>query len=105
MFSIDFERLELSSAAFIEFTEEFNELQAVRMHIGSESVDADIYRMTDNEHYDENDHADEAVAEYRAYKIKNLSDDTGRHAESQQTAVGEDIAQISRCAVKTVDAL
>ena len=105
MLCIDFEWFEFSAAARIELAEEFNELQPVGMNIRAERVDSDIQSVTDDEDQGEHDNADHSVAHHGADLVEHLSDNAGRKTEREQSAVGQDIAEIAGRAVKTVGAL
>ena len=105
MLGIDFERVEASAAAGIELAEEFDELQSVRMNICAERVDADIQRVTDHKDDGEKDDTENGIAHHTADLVEYLRDDAGCQPQSQQTAVGQDIAEITGGSVKTVHTL
>ena len=105
MLCIDFKRLEFSSAAFIKLSEELNKLQSVGMNIRAERVDADVEQMSDQKDQTEDDDAEHRVAHHRTDLVEYLRDNAGRKTESQQTAVGEDIAEIPGRPIESVNAL
>ena len=99
MLGIDLKWFEFFSAARIELAEEFNKLQPVGVDIRAESVDTDVDAVSDDKDEDEADDTDDAVPHHAADLIEYGSDNAGRETEREQTAVGKDIAQISRRAV------
>ena len=65
------------------------------MDVCAEGVDADIDAVSDDKDDGEGDHADDTVAHHTADLIENGSDNACGKSERQQTAVGQDIAEIN----------
>ena len=105
MLCIDFKRLKFSSAAFIKLTEELHKLESVGVNIRAQRVDADVEQMPDEKNQTEDDNTEHRAAHHRADLVEYLRNNAGRKTESQQAAVGEDIAEIPGRAVESVHTL
>ena len=78
-------RIERPSGAFVKFAEKFDILQTVRMHVGAQQIDCQIQRMSDNKYNDKTDDAENAGSKHTAHLIDDLSDNSCRKSQRQQT--------------------
>ena len=84
MLRIDLKGGKLFAAAFIELSKKLYKLQAVGMHVGPQSIDADIERMPYKKNNCKRQYADPS-AKHGADLVENLCNDAGRQAKRQQS--------------------
>ena len=61
--------MERTSASLIKLSEEFHELQSVRMNVCSQQVDRQVHGMSDNKNNDEEDFSDHIIGEHASHLI------------------------------------
>ena len=91
-----------SSPALIELAKKLYILQTVGVDISAQHIDSDIQRVADEEYQRKDDGSHHAAARHGAHLVEHRGDNAGGQPPSEQTGIGEDIAELTGNIIQSV---